>query len=76
MDDIIVYLYHKRDDIYHLKQIFERYRRYRISLNRKKSIFAITKGKLLGHILSKDVIITDPEIIETIMRIQPLQIKG
>jgi len=40
-------------------------------LNPKKSIFAVTEGKLLGHILSKEGIIIDPERIETIMRIQP-----
>lgn len=71
MDDITVYSYHKRDHIYHLKQIFERCPRYGISLNPKKSVFVVTEGKLLGHILSKEGIIIDPERIETIMRIQP-----
>lgn len=65
-----VYSYRKRDHIYHLKQIFERCRRYGISLNLKKSVFAVIEGKLLGHILSKEEIIIDPERIETIMRIQ------
>lgn len=71
MDDITLYLYHKRDHIYHLKQIYERCRTYGISLNPKKSVFAVTEGKLLGHILSKEGIVIDPERIETIMRIQP-----
>ena len=71
MDDITVYSYRRRDHIYQLRQIFERCRRYGISLNPKKSIFAATKGKLLGHILSKDEIVIDPERIQTIMRIQP-----
>jgi len=44
---------------------------YGISLNPKKSIFAVTEGKLMGHILSKEGIVIDPERIETIMRIQP-----
>lgn len=72
MDDIIVYSYRKRDHIYHLKQIFERCQRYEILLNPKKSVFAVTEGKLLGHILFKEGIVIDPERIETIMRIQPL----
>lgn len=72
MDDITVYSYCRRDHIYFLRQIFERCRRYGISLNPKKSIFAVTEGKLLGHILSKDEIVIDPERIQTIMRIEPL----
>ena len=44
MDDIIVYLYHKRDHVYHLKQIFERCWRYEILLNPKKSILQLQKG--------------------------------
>ena len=71
MNDTIVYSYHKRGRVYHLKQIFERCRRYQISLKTKKSVFAVTEGKLLGHILSKEGIVIDPQIIETIMRIQP-----
>ena len=71
MDDITVYSYHKRDHIYHLKRIFERCRRYGISLNPKKRVFVVTEGKLLGHILTNEGVIIDPERIETIMRIQP-----
>jgi len=44
-------------------------------LNPKKSVFTVTEGKLLGHILSKDRIVIDPERIETIMKIQPPGIK-
>lgn len=70
MDDITMYSYHKRNHIYPLKQIFERFQRYEISLNPKKRIFAITKGNLLGHILSREGIFIHPKRIETIMRIQ------
>eukprot|EP00253_Pinus_taeda_P019632 PITA_19632 len=66
-----MYSYRKRDHIYHLKQIFEICQRYGISLNPKKCVFAVTEGKLLGHILSKEGIVIDPERIQTIMRIQP-----
>eukprot|EP00253_Pinus_taeda_P024110 PITA_24110 len=71
MDDITMYSYHRRDHIYHLRQIFKRCRRSGISLNPKKSIFAVTEGKLLGHILSKEWIVIDPKRVQTIMRIQP-----
>ena len=39
--------------IYDLKHIFERYKKYGISLNPKKSYFALEEGKLLGFIVSK-----------------------
>jgi len=71
MDDITMYSYYRRDHIYHQRQIYERCRRYGISLNPHKSTFVATEGKLLGHILSKDGIVIDPERIQTIMRIQP-----
>jgi hypothetical protein len=41
IDDIIVYSENQDDHIPHLKAIFERCRRYKISLNPRKSIFAI-----------------------------------
>jgi hypothetical protein len=31
-------------------------------LNPKKSIFTVIKGKLLGHIISKEGITIDPEV--------------
>jgi hypothetical protein len=41
-----------KDHISHLIIVFERCRKYGISLNPKKSIFRIDKGKILGHIFS------------------------
>jgi hypothetical protein len=46
--------------------IFQRCREYGISLNPKKSIFGVDKGKLLGHIISKDGITIDPARVEAI----------
>jgi hypothetical protein len=40
--------------IQHLRMIFQKCGEYGISLNPKKSIFGVDKGKLLGHIISKD----------------------
>jgi hypothetical protein len=53
------------------RMIFERCRKYGISLNPKKSIFGIDKGKLLGHIVSKDGIFVNPSRIEAIKRVLP-----
>jgi hypothetical protein len=65
---IVIYL----DDltVFHLKQTFEKCRRYGLSLNPKKSHFAMQEGKLLGHIVSKDGIRIDPKRIEAIQTIR------
>ena len=53
-DDLIVFSKERPSHISHLKQVFERHRKYGISLNPAKSVFGIDEGKILGHIISKD----------------------
>ena len=55
--------------INHLKNIFERCRKYGISLNPKKCYFSLSKGKLLGFIVSKKRIHIDPDRIQEIENI-------
>jgi hypothetical protein len=43
--------------------------KFGISLNPKKSHFAMEEGKLLGHIISKDGIRIDPSRVEAIEQI-------
>ena len=43
--------------------------KFGISLNPKKSHFALEEGKLLGHIISKDGIIIDSSRVEAIEKI-------
>ena len=57
LDDVTIYLKKMEDDVHHLKQIFERWKKDSISLNLKKNIFVVSKGELMGHIISKDEII-------------------
>ena len=57
------------DHLYHLKIVFQRCRKYGISLNPKKSLFAMDEGKLLGHIISKEGIRIDPARVEGIQKI-------
>ena len=66
LDDVTFYSKKREDHDFHLKQIFDRCRKYGLSLNPKKSIFAILEGKLLGHIISKKEISIDPKMIEVI----------
>jgi hypothetical protein len=49
-----------------LKRTFLKCRRYGISLNPKKSNFALKEGKLLGHIVSADGVKIDPKRVEAI----------
>ena len=53
----------------HLEKILLKCRRFGISLNPTKSIFALTSGKLLGHIISKDGIRIDPNRVNAIQKV-------
>jgi hypothetical protein len=66
LDDVTMYSKNREDHIQHLTQIFERCRKYGISLNPKKTIFNVEEGKLLGHIISQEFIHIDPERIKAI----------
>ena len=69
MDDITVYLISDEDHIKHLEKFFLKCKKYGISLNPRKSNFALEKGKLLGHIISKDGIKIDPKRIKAIHKV-------
>ena len=69
LDDVTIFSKKREDHTFHLKQIFYRCRKYGISLNPKKSIFTILKGKLLGHIILKKGISIDLERVEVIYQI-------
>jgi hypothetical protein len=68
-DDLIVFSKDGKAHISHLKQVFERCREFGISLNTVKSVFGVTKGKLLGHIISKYGVKLDPERVEVIGKV-------
>jgi hypothetical protein len=52
LDDVTVHSNNREDHIQHLTHIFERCRKYGISLNTKKTIFGVKEGKFLGHNIS------------------------
>jgi hypothetical protein len=54
-----------------LRVVLERCRKYGISLNPKKLVFAVEQGKLLGFIVSKDRMIIDPERTQAIAKLSP-----
>ena len=69
LDSVIVYCKKREEQMFHLKQIFERCRKYGISLNPKKCVFVVLDRKLLGHIISKKGISIDPKRIKAITQI-------
>jgi len=52
LDDIIIFLRSDKEHYHHLKKFYLMCRKFGLSLNPKKSLFAMKEGKLLGHIVS------------------------
>jgi hypothetical protein len=71
LDDVTIYSKNKDDHLAHLRAVLLRCRKFDISLNPKKSIFAVEQGKLLGFIVSSDGMIIDPERTQVIAKLPP-----
>ena len=66
IDDVLV---HGRDQVQHdnsLHQVLNRLAESKITLNKVRCEFIVSKVKVLGHIVSSEGIAADPEKIETI----------
>jgi hypothetical protein len=61
LDDLTIFSNSDAKHLVHLKQTFEKCRKFGLSLNPKKSHFSMQEGKLLGHIVLKDGIKVDPK---------------
>ena len=66
LDDITVFSKKNPDHLQHLQKVFLKCRKFGISLNPKKSHFAMEEGKLLGHIISEKGIRIDPDSVAAI----------
>ena len=66
LDDITVFSKTDEKHLQHLERIFHKCLKFGVSLNPKKSHFALEEGKLLGHIISKDGIRIDPVRVDAI----------
>jgi hypothetical protein len=75
LDDITMYSTSDKQHLEHLKRVFHNCRKFGISLNPKKSHFAVEEGKILGHIISKEGIKIDPNRVEGILNIGTLRSK-
>jgi len=77
LDDIMVYSASDKQHLKHLKKVFQKCRKFDISLNPKKSHFGVEEEKLLGHVISKEFIKIDPNRVEGIPKIiTPCSKKG
>eukprot|EP00253_Pinus_taeda_P011791 PITA_11791 len=70
LDDLTVFSKSDEEHLFHLTKVFEKCRKYDISLNLKKILFAMSEGKLLGHIISKDGIRIDPARVKAIQQLE------
>ena len=75
MDDIIGYSRSDREHIRHLEKVFLKCKKYGLSLNPRKSNFGLEEGKLLGHIISKDGIKINLEMVKAILKVEELRSK-
>ena len=77
VDDIVVKTSQAYDLIANLAATFMNLRRFNIKLNPKKCVFGVSKGKLLGYIVSKHSIEANPEKIMAISNMSPIcNVKG
>jgi hypothetical protein len=60
LDDITVFSKTDPDHLHHLRRVFLKCRKFGISLNPKKSYFAMEEGKILSHIIYERGIKIDP----------------
>ena len=77
MDDIVIKTYNASALLDDLRETFAALNKYRIKLNRKKCVFGIPAGKLLGYMVSARGIEANPEKVQAITRMQePTDVKG
>jgi len=69
LDDITVFSKSDEEILDHLKNTFDKCRRFGLSLNPKKSIFSLEEGKLLGHIVSRDGVKIDLAKVQAVKKV-------
>jgi hypothetical protein len=69
LDDLTVFSKKREDHIKDLERVLKRCRNHGVSLNPKKSVFCVTKGKLLGHIVFQEGMKIDPDRVKAIQQL-------
>jgi hypothetical protein len=73
VDDIVVASRKWDTYRYNLAETFVNMHEARLKLNPKKYIFGVTRGKVLGYLVSTKGIEANPDKIRAIAQMQPLQ---
>jgi hypothetical protein len=71
VDDIVVVSKKRENYITDLAETFANMHEARLKLNLEKCIFGITKGKVLGYLVSTKGIKANPDKIKAIIQMQP-----
>jgi hypothetical protein len=71
IDDIVVKSEKRGDLLDDLKETFDNLHKFKMMLNPKKYVFAVSSGKLLGYIVSSRGIDVNPKKVEAIEKLQP-----
>jgi hypothetical protein len=66
-----VFYKNKKNHLSHLRVVLEQCHKFGISLNPKKLVFVVEKGKLIGFIVSKDEMSIDPKRTQSIAKLPP-----
>jgi hypothetical protein len=66
LDDITFFSKYDKEHYHHLKKVFLKCRKFGLSLNPNKSLFAMKEGKLLGHIVPTKGVRVDSSRLEAI----------
>eukprot|EP00253_Pinus_taeda_P022972 PITA_22972 len=76
LDDITFFSSNHKDHLQHLRKVFLKCRRFGISVNPRKSQFALEEGKLLRNIVSAAGVKIDLEIVQAIQTLSIPRSKG
>ena len=77
LDDIVIYSRSEEGHVQHLELVFARLREAGLRLKPTKCFFGLEEIKLLGYIVNRDGIHTDPEKVKAIAKLtQPRDLKG
>ena len=72
LDDITIFSKSDEEHVTHLLRVFRKCRKFDISLNPKKSHFAMKEGKLLRCIISQKGIKIDPKELKPYQKLKSL----
>ena len=64
LDEITIFSKYDEEHVTHLLRVFRKCRKFSISLNPKKSHFAMKEGKLIEHIIYQEGIKIGPKRVE------------